>query len=90
MSLQLYIRGTKVKWMKFKKENPEIGKELGDLIFGIGSEMSEEQIGSMWVSDNFFRLKELSQQYAKRLGIRNDTDKELALWVRTICFFEIS
>lgn len=89
-----YVRRVAVRWQVFRKDCPDIAATLGDLVLGVCGDMAADvdtahTAAKMAASDGFARLRIIAMEYADELGIREETDTELALWIRTICFLRV-
>lgn len=95
MGAREYVTGTVLAWRKFQASNPVEATRIENLILGICGDMSAEsvgrkqQIGAMKTSNEYTELRAFTRAHADDFGIRNDSDQEFALWIRTICFFKI-
>lgn len=91
--MRTYVRETAVRWAEFQRSHHEIAEELKHLVLGVCCEMNAEgrkkQIEAMLASTEFARLREIALQHDSSLHIREHSDRELALWVRTICFCHV-
>src|SRR3989344_3056642 len=92
--MRKYVENTARLWRTFQAGHPEEAEQLRGFVLGVSSNMSssgrKKQIESMLASNEFRRLRALAVQHKSELGIREDTDAEFALWIRTICFCDIT
>ena len=96
--MRQYVKQTVGRWGEFQTSHPEVAGKLRDMILSVCGDMTsngskasrKKQIGAMLQSGQFQSLRELALEHAKELGIRENTDVELALWIRTICFCQLA
>ena len=88
-----YVKNVGSLWQQFQKTNPDEAKKLRDVLLGICADMSsanrKRQIEAMLASGNFTSLRAQALKFAGELGIREDSDAEFALWIRTVCFCDV-
>lgn len=88
-----YVQETARRWSEFQSSHQEVSTEIKELMLGICTDMTstgrKRQIEAMQASDEYNKLRTLVLRYGEALGIRENTDRELALWIRTVCFCDI-
>src|SRR3989344_4949750 len=91
--MRAYVQDTARRWMQFPASHPLVAGELRELVLSVCGDMSnvsrKKQVEAMTASDQFKKLSKIALQHKELLGIRDDTERELALWVRTICFCSV-
>lgn len=91
--MRKYVEDTTQRWRVFQAEYPQDAAEIKKLIFSVCTDMTsngrKKQIEAMRTSDQFENLRGIAIRHSPALGIRDDTDRELALWIRTICFCDV-
>jgi hypothetical protein len=91
--MRTYVRETAGRWKRFQRSHEAVAAELRGLVLGVCSDMSaqgrKKQVEAMLASAEFDRLRALAITHDAALGIREHTDRELALWVRTVCFCDV-
>lgn len=91
--MRTYVRDTAERWKRFQHSHRAVADELRGLVLGVCSDMSatgrKKQVEAMIASTEFDRLRAVVLEHDTALGIREHTDRELALWVRTVCFCDV-
>lgn len=89
-----HVQSVIAAWKEFRRVRPDIAAELRAFVLSICDKMTAEdrrkQVEAMLASEKATKLREIVKQFADELKLRDDSDNELALWVRTICFFEVT
>lgn len=91
--MRTYVRETADRWKRFQQSHEVVAAELRGLVLGVCSDMSagarKKQVEAMLASSEFTRLRALAIEHDAALGIREHTNRELALWIRTVCFCDV-
>jgi len=91
--MRKYVHETINRWERFQRNEAVTAAEIKNLILAIcgnlASTQRKKEIASSLASSEAVRLREIAMRHAPELGIRENTDQELALWIRTVCFCEV-
>ncbi len=85
-----FVENTIARWLQFESYKPAIAKKLSFLALAVAEEMptadSIAQIKAMRDSEHYLELKEHISLNANELGISAQSDREIARWIRVVCF----
>ena len=94
MQLHEYMKATRSAWQAFQSSDPETADTIRGLVLATCGDMAggtpQERIASMLDSEKYPELKDLVDKHYQVLGLRETTEREVALWIKVICFTEIS
>lgn len=86
-----YVHETKRRWRDFQSVNPDLARTIEELVMQICECMTgaqrKKQVDAMLSSESFVKLRSIALSHDLDLGLRDHTDQEFALWIRTLCFF---
>lgn len=84
------VKHFSIRWGQFARTHPDSSDILHQhaltLCEAMTSDAPGDQIDKMIASEAFAPLQKIVIEHHDALGLQTFSDREIALWVRTICF----